>query len=66
MDGFDFAKALREVNHTVPCYALSGSITDVDEARLRMAGFDGTLAKPIDLEKVEGIINGLKKPEYQH
>ncbi len=51
-DGFALLAALRNAKGDPPLrvVALSASSADADRARIRAAGFDGYIAKPIDLK----------------
>ncbi len=50
MDGFELLSNLRKVEkfRHIPCWAISASVMKGDEQRIRNAGFDGFIPKPID------------------
>ncbi|MGZ5970672.1 MAG: ATP-binding protein [Polyangiales bacterium] len=58
MDGYDVARALREDAATAAArlIALSGYTQPDDRERARKAGFDVFLAKPVEVEVLEGAI----------
>lgn len=64
IDGFEMLELVRNADHfqTTPVVALTASVMNEEIARLRSAGFDGCLAKPIDLEtfpdSLQQIISG--------
>jgi CheY-like chemotaxis protein len=60
MDGYELARRLRELPRwrDVKLFALGGYGRDLDRARLRDAGFDQQLVKPIDLSMLERHLNG--------
>jgi CheY-like chemotaxis protein len=63
-DGFEMLAMLRQLDwaRTSPIVALTASVMNEEIHRLRSAGFDGCLAKPIDLssfpEAFERIMRG--------
>ncbi|HEX2959919.1 MAG TPA: PAS domain S-box protein [Chitinispirillaceae bacterium] len=59
MSGFDAAFRIREITglSKIVMIAMSASITDITEEQYRKAGFDDYLPKPVDLEKLSGIID---------
>lgn len=64
IDGFEMLELVRNADHlqTTPVVALTASVMNEEIARLKSAGFDGCLAKPIDLETfpdtLQQIISG--------
>lgn len=65
IDGFEMLELLR--NHTTyqskPIVALTASVMNEDIARLKGAGFNGVLAKPIDSGTFPDTLNRLLKGE---
>ncbi|MDQ3032828.1 MAG: response regulator [Myxococcota bacterium] len=58
-DGFALVAALREGDASaVPIVALSGFMSRLDEARLRAAGFDDVVSKPIEGSHLRRIVRG--------
>lgn len=51
-DGFEMLAMLRELSWTadVPIVALTASVMNEEVQKLRTSGFDGCLAKPIDMQ----------------
>jgi CheY-like chemotaxis protein len=64
--GFEMLEQLRESEHFagVPIVAMTASVMSEEVQRLRIAGFDGCLAKPIDIdtfpETFRRIVDGEK------
>jgi CheY-like chemotaxis protein len=64
LDGFEMLQALRGHDHFkgVPIVALTASVMNEEVQRLLNVGFDGCLAKPIDLDTfpdmLKRILNG--------
>ena len=56
MDGYEVARRLRAEHRDLKVVALTGYGLESDRARLRAAGFDEHLVKPIDLDAVEALI----------
>jgi CheY-like chemotaxis protein len=57
MDGYEFARALRERLGTgVRLIALTGYGTPADQQRSAQAGFDAHLTKPVDLDRLLALI----------
>lgn len=63
MSGYDVANALRENPISASAYliALTGYGRDEDRRRAREAGFDVHLTKPVDFNRLEGILAQLGK-----
>ena len=49
MDGFATLAGLRETDQGLPVVAVSAHVLPDDERRVRAAGFDASLSKPLDL-----------------
>lgn len=64
LDGFEMLAALREMEQfrDTPVVALTASVMNEEVHKLRVAGFNACLAKPIDLatfpDMMQRIING--------
>jgi PAS domain S-box-containing protein len=58
LNGFDTALKLREIPSfsNIVMIATSASIADLEDMQYKKAGFNDYLSKPIDLEKLSGII----------
>ena len=62
MDGWELAKRLRElrgVTHDAPVVAVTAFDRDVDKQRSTDAGFVDHLVKPIDLAKLQQVVESL-------
>jgi signal transduction histidine kinase/ActR/RegA family two-component response regulator len=62
MDGWELAKRLRElrgVTHNAPVVAVTAYDRDVDKQRSTEAGFAEHLVKPIDLRKLQEVVESL-------
>lgn len=59
MDGYEVAKKLRQCTELGEIFiiALSGYALTSDPEILRAAGFDGYLVKPVDMEKLQQLLN---------
>ena len=59
IDGFAMLKQLREHSafKQTPAVALTASVMSEEIAQLREAGFDGVIAKPIDLDTFSNQLN---------
>src|SRR5207253_9188822 len=62
MDGNELARRLRAQPETAAAVlvAVTGYGQDSDRERTRAAGFDHHLVKPIDLEKLHAILDGVR------
>ena len=56
MDGVEFCQSLRETDTKTVVIALSGHTELYDSARLKEAGFDNHLHKPINVETISRAI----------
>ena len=62
MDGVEFCLRVRETNSKTVIIALTGHVDLYDIDKLKMAGFDDYLTKPIKVEVIqEAIEKGLKR-----
>jgi len=62
MDGWEVAKRLREIKgaaQSVPIVAITAYGADADKLRSREAGFTDHLVKPIDVAKLQAVIERL-------
>jgi len=64
-DGFEMLAMLRldAVFHRTPIVALTASVMNEEVQQLRLMGFDGCLAKPIDLDTFPEILSRLLNGE---
>ena len=66
MNGFDMLRYLRQQKafHDLPIIAITASVMNEEVEQLRRAGFDGAIAKPVQLESfpalLEQILQGKK------
>jgi signal transduction histidine kinase/CheY-like chemotaxis protein len=57
MDGYEFARAMRErLGHGVRLVAVTGYGTESHRQRAAEAGFDAHLTKPVDIDRLLGLI----------
>jgi len=58
LDGFEVARRMRKIPvcATIPLIALSGYARESDRQRALQAGFSGHLAKPVDIERIERVV----------
>jgi CheY-like chemotaxis protein/two-component sensor histidine kinase len=63
MDGCEVARRLREISSTgrVSLVALTGWGQDEDRRRVREAGFDHHLVKPVDLASLQALLSSLPR-----
>ena len=62
MDGVEFCLRVRETNSKTVIIALTGHVDLYDIDKLKLAGFDNYLTKPIKVEVIqEAIEEGLKR-----
>ena len=61
MDGYEVARRLREISNPqrVALVALTGWGQDEDRQRVREAGFDHHLVKPVDLASLQTLLTSL-------
>jgi signal transduction histidine kinase len=57
MDGFEVARRLREQGHRAKLVALTGFGQRSDHERTRDAGFDSHEVKPVDLDRLAGVLD---------
>jgi CheY-like chemotaxis protein len=64
-DGFDLLSMLRKDRHfkSSKVVALTASVMSEEVARLKEEGFDGAIAKPINIEAFPGLIAKIMKGE---
>jgi len=56
MDGFSASKAMRKMGISTPIIALSAAVMQSDRELSKVAQMDGHIAKPIDKEALEGVL----------
>jgi CheY-like chemotaxis protein len=56
VSGYEVAKALRSSGDEMQLFAVSGYAQPEDVRRALDSGFDGHLAKPVDLEDIERLL----------
>jgi CheY-like chemotaxis protein len=61
MDGYEVARKLRSTPHgrNAMLVALTGWAQETDRERVRKAGFDVHLVKPVELAALESLLNAL-------
>lgn len=64
-DGFEMLAMLRQLSWSakIPIVALTASVMNEEVQRLRTSGFDGCLAKPIDMQTFPDSINRILNGE---
>jgi two-component system, cell cycle response regulator DivK len=64
MDGLEALRRLREDPHTasIPVLALTAQAMKGDRERFMKAGFDGYLAKPVDIDELIAAVREYSKP----
>ena len=67
MDGYEVARRLREVARPdrVTLVALTGWGQDEDRRRVREAGFDHHLVKPVDLASLQTLLTSVARARSQ-
>jgi CheY-like chemotaxis protein len=66
LNGFDLLRLLRQrpdYLHT-PVVALTASVMNEEVAMLRLAGFDGVIAKPVNQEQFPGLLERILRGEH--
>jgi CheY-like chemotaxis protein len=63
--GFEMLKMLRQIDHFsgVPIVAVTASVMNEEIAQLRSAGFDGCLAKPLDMDTFPDTLDRIVRGE---
>ena len=61
MNGYEFIQALRSTGQTIPCYAVTGNITDSDIAEQKAAGFNGSVEKPYNAKEITQLLQQAQK-----
>ena len=56
MDGYTATRTLRQRGLTIPIFALTANAMQGDEKKCEEAGCDGHLGKPIDLDRLTGLL----------
>lgn len=64
-DGFEMLEMLRqsEMFHTTPVVALTASVMNEEVQKLRMAGFNGVVAKPVDIDTFPNTLSWIMNGE---
>jgi len=57
LNGFDATRQIKSFNKNIPVVAITAYAMSGDETKAREAGCDDYIPKPVDLKKIEGIIN---------
>ncbi len=65
LDGFEMLKAVRALPpfSTTPVVALTASVMNEEVQRLRVAGFHGVIAKPIDIDTFPSLLSRILEGE---
>lgn len=65
-DGFEMLKMLREHDsfHRTPIVALTASVMNEEVDKLKHAGFDGVIAKPLDMDSFPDMLNRIIQGEH--
>lgn len=65
LNGFEMLDALRQMDgfQQIPVAALTASVMNEEVQRLRDAGFNGVIAKPVDQDLLPEILNRLLRGE---
>ena len=65
IDGFDMLHVIRHNTEycTTPVIALTASVMNEEVRRLREAGFDGVIAKPINVDAFPGVLDRILNGE---
>lgn len=65
LDGFDMLRIIRQsaVLKNVKVIALTASVMNEEVQKLRAAGFDGTISKPLSLPILPGLFESIAKGE---
>ena len=56
LDGKEVIKALKQIGYSQPIYALTANVLQSDVEEYRQLGFEDTLSKPLDLEKLFEVL----------
>ncbi|GAB4544338.1 MAG: response regulator [Anaerolineae bacterium] len=57
-NGFEMLNAIRAVPHlaTIPVIALTASVMSEEVKRLKLAGFNGVIPKPVDIDSFQQVV----------
>lgn len=62
-DGFDLIRRLRDgTRPAIPMIALTACVSPDDQSRIRAAGYDAYLAKPIDGSELVAAVQRFRRP----
>ena len=66
LDGFELLRILRNEPHyaRVPVIALTASVMNEEVQQLRLAGFNGVLAKPVDMQAFPNFVERILAGEH--
>jgi PAS domain S-box-containing protein len=57
MDGFEATRIIRSLNSNIPVIAQTAFAMSDDKEKMKQAGFDDYISKPIDINKLLAIVN---------
>lgn len=65
VDGLGATKMIRdfETSSRIPIFAVSASLLEKDHDVYVQAGFDGWIMKPVDFQRVNHLLNGVRREE---
>ena len=66
LNGYEVAERVRAAGREVVLVAISGYGQPEDVERARQAGFDAHLVKPLDLQALQGVLEGLAASSPRH
>jgi PAS domain S-box-containing protein len=64
MDGIETVKSIRALNYTKPVIALTANALAGQEEMLMANGFDSYISKPIDIRRLNAILNKFVRDKY--
>jgi len=59
MDGYELVRQLRQQGITVPIIGITANALAEDEERCRLAGMDAHLGKPVSLQGLRQVLEGV-------
>lgn len=62
MEGPELCERIKETSPRSPIYALSGYIELYDEEKLKRAGFDGLISKPVRIDALKQLLDAAGHP----
>ena len=57
MDGFEATRIIRSMNSNIPVIAQTAFAMSDDKEKMKQAGFDDYVSKPIDINKLLAIVH---------